>query len=295
VVRIDNSGRGIGSGVIVRQDGYIVTNYHVVAHPSQLAVTLANGRTLPARLVGGDPVDDLASVKVEARNLPAATFADSSKLKVGQSVLAIGNPLGISSTVTEGIISALNRTVSEGPGGGSILNAVQTSAAINPGNSGGALVDLSGRVIGIPTLTAVDPTFGAPTNGVGFAIPSNTVERIVPQIIEHGKVLHSNRAGLGIFSETVTPELASRYGLAADHGALVARVNPGSPAEKSDIRMGDVIVKLDETEVATTSDLVEALAHKKPGDTAKVTLIDRQGQSMARNVVLGELPVNDLG
>jgi S1-C subfamily serine protease len=295
VVRIDHGGHGIGSDVIVRQDGYIVTNYHVVAQPGRLSVTLANGRTIAASLVGTDPVDDLAVVKVEAHHLPAAPFADSSKLKVGQSVLAIGNPLGISSTVTEGIVSALNRTVSEGPGGGSILGAVQTSAAINPGNSGGALVDLSGRVIGIPTLAAIDPTFGAPANGVGFAIPSNTVERIVPQIIEHGKVLHRYRAGLGILSQTVTPELALRYGLAADHGALVARVNPGSPAEKAGIQGGDVLVKVDETEVATGSDLLEALANKKPGDTAKVTVVDQPGQRMVRNVLLGELPINELG
>ncbi|MGH2347393.1 MAG: S1C family serine protease, partial [Chloroflexota bacterium] len=175
IVEVQNVGVGLGSGVIIRKDGYIVTNHHVVAKEQKLVVVLPDGRPMTAKLVGEDAVDDLAVIKISADNLPAASFGDSSKLRVGQTVLAMGNPLGIANTVTNGIVSALNRTVREGQQtNGSILHAIQTNAAINPGNSGGALINLGGQVIGIPTLTAIDPEFNAPASGVGFAIPSNT-------------------------------------------------------------------------------------------------------------------------
>ncbi len=168
-------GRGLGSGVIIDRRGYIVTNNHVVEGARRLEVVLYDGTKLPAQLVGTDPADDLAVVKITPpkAGLTVATLGDSSKSQVGQEVLAIGNPLGITQTVTNGIISAVGRNVSEGQNGATIPNAIQTDAPINPGNSGGALVDLQGHVIGIPTLTAIDPQFRTPANGVGFAIPSN--------------------------------------------------------------------------------------------------------------------------
>jgi S1-C subfamily serine protease len=179
----------IGSGVIIDPRGYIVTNNHVVANAQSIEVVLDDGTHLPAQLVGADAADDLAVLKITTtKKLTALSFGDSSKLQVGQDVLAIGNPLGITDTVTSGIISALNRTVTESQGGATIKNAIQTDAAINPGNSGGALVDLQGNLIGIPTLGAIDPEYNTPANGVGFAIPSNTIAKVVQEIIATGNV-----------------------------------------------------------------------------------------------------------
>src|SRR5437764_6761375 len=161
--------------------------------------------------------------------MTVATLGDSSQLRVGQEVLAIGNPLGITQTVTNGIVSALGRTVSEGQGGAVIPNAIQTDAPINPGNSGGALVDLQGNLVGIPTLTAIDPEFNTPANGVGFAIPSNRVKSIVPQIIANGHVTHTGRAALGIRATSVDATLAAQDNLAIDHGALIGSLVAGGP------------------------------------------------------------------
>jgi len=183
-------GGAIGSGGIIDSRGYIVTNNHDVDGAQSMTVTLYDGTNLQAQLVGTDPADDLAVVKITppSKGLTVVQLGDSSRLTVGQDVMAIGNPLGITQTVTNGIISALGRSVSEGQGGATISNAIQTDAAINPGNSGGALVDMQGNLIGIPTLTAIDPEFNTPAGGVGFAIPSNRVATIVPQIISTGSV-----------------------------------------------------------------------------------------------------------
>jgi S1-C subfamily serine protease len=185
-----SNGSALGSGVIIDRRGYIVTNNHVVDGAQSIEVVLYDGTKLQAQLVGTDPADDLAVLKITppSSGLAVITLGDSSKLQVGQEVLAIGNPLGITQTVTNGIISSLGRNVSEGQGGATIANAIQTDAPINPGNSGGALVDLQGNLIGIPTLSAIDPEFNTPANGVGFAIPSNRVASIVPQIIQTGSV-----------------------------------------------------------------------------------------------------------
>ena len=179
-------GAALGSGVIIDSRGYIVTNNHVVSGARTIQVVLSNGIKEPAQLTGTDAANDLAVLKIAVPQggLSVATLGDSSQLQVGQEVLAIGNPLGDIETVTNGIVSALNRTVSEGQGGATIHNAIQTDAAINPGNSGGALVDMQGNVVGIPTLTAIDPEFNTPANGVGFAIPSNRVKSIVTQLIQ---------------------------------------------------------------------------------------------------------------
>jgi len=179
-------GAALGSGVIIDSRGYIITNNHVVSGALSIQVVLSNGTKESAQLAGADAAYDLAVLKIAVpqSGLSVATLGDSTQLKVGQEVLVIGNPLGITQTVTNGIVSALKRTVSEGQGGATIHNAIQTDAAINPGNSGGALVDLQGNVVGIPTLTAIDPEFNTPANGVGFAIPANRVKAILPQIIQ---------------------------------------------------------------------------------------------------------------
>jgi S1-C subfamily serine protease len=283
---------GLGSGVIIRPDGYVVTNHHVVSGASSVTVTLANGRTLPATVRGSDTVDDLAVLKVAATKLPAASFGNSAQLQVGQTVLAIGNPLGVTHTVTDGIVSALNRTVSEGQGGGSIANAIQTSAPINPGNSGGALINLGGQVIGIPTLTAVDPEFNAPASGIGFAIPSNVVIRIAGQIIKYGSVKHTGRAALGILVTSVTPNLAAQYGLPVNHGALIAGITPGGGASKAGMQKNDVIVKVDNTNIGSESDLLDVLAQHSPGDTVQVSVVTQNGGHKTYTVKLGELPAS---
>ena len=202
VVEISTS-QGLGSGVVYDTKGDIVTNAHVVAGATDFKVTLSDARTLPATLVGTYEPDDLAVVRVASHKLPAATFADSSKVRTGDIVLAIGNPLGLSSSVTNGIVSATGRTVSEGSGV-VLPSTIQTSAAINPGNSGGGLVGVDGRVIGIPTLAATDPELGGSAPGIGFAIPSNTVKLIAGQLIATGKVTNSDRASLGITGATVS-------------------------------------------------------------------------------------------
>ena len=283
-------GGAIGSGVIIDGRGYIVTNNHVVNGAQSMTVTLYDGTNIPAHLVGTDPADDLAVVKIAppSKGLTVATIGDSSKLQVGQDVMAIGNPLGITQTVTHGIISALGRNVSEGQGGATIPNAIQTDAAINPGNSGGALVDLQGNLVGIPTLTAIDPEFNTPASGVGFAIPSNRVATIVPQIIANGSVTHTGRAALGVSVASVDANLAAQDNLSVDHGAYVASVVQNGAAASAGLKAGDVIVQINNTQVTDTQSLGEALASHNPGDTVAVHVY-RGNQQLTIDVKLGEL------
>ena len=283
-------GGAIGSGVIIDGRGYIVTNNHVVSGAQSMTVTLYDGANLQAQLVGTDPADDLAVIKITppSKGLTVATLGDSSKLQVGQDVLAIGNPLGITQTVTHGIISALGRNVSEGQGGATIPNAIQTDAPINPGNSGGALVDMQGNLIGIPTLAAIDPEFNTPASGVGFAIPSNRVATIVPQIIATGSVTHTGRAALGVRVASVDANLAAQDNLSVDHGAYVAQVVSNGAAASAGIQPGDVIVQINNTPVTDTQSLGEALASHNPGDTVAVHIY-RGNQQLTINVKLGEL------
>jgi S1-C subfamily serine protease len=286
-----SNGSGIGSGVIIDKRGYIVTNNHVVNGAQNIQVVLYNGTKLQAQLVGTDPADDLAIVKITppSSGLTVATLGDSSKLQVGQDVLAIGNPLGITQTVTNGIVSALGRSVNEGQGGGTIPNAIQTDAPINPGNSGGALVDMQGNVIGIPTLTAIDPEFNTPANGVGFAIPSNRVAYIAPQIIANGSVTHTGRAYLGVSLTDVDATLAAQQNLSVDHGALIVNVVSGAPAASAGLRAGDVIVQINNSPVNDTQSLSDILVNMNPGTTAAVKVY-RGSQQLTINVKLGELP-----
>jgi S1-C subfamily serine protease len=286
-----SGGAAIGSGVIIDRRGYIVTNNHVVSGASSIQVVLYNGTRLQAQLVGTDPADDLAVLKITppSSGLTVATLGDSSKLQVGQDVMAIGNPLGITQTVTSGIVSALGRSVNEGQGGATIPDAIQTDAAINPGNSGGALVDLQGNLIGIPTLTAIDPEFNTPASGVGFAIPSNRVAFIVPQIIASGKVTHTGRAYLGVNIASVDATLAEQDNLAVNHGALIVNEVSGGPAASAGLQNGDVIVQIGSNPVNDVQSLSDILVNESPGQTVAVTVY-RGNQQVTINVQLGELP-----
>jgi S1-C subfamily serine protease len=268
---------GLGSGIVFDGKGDIVTNAHVVGAAKNVVVTVSTGQTYPAKVVGTFEPDDLALVRVTDGNLPpAATFADSSKLAVGEIVLAIGNPLGLTSSVTQGIISALGRTQTEETGA-TLQNTVQTSAAINPGNSGGALVDLNSHVVGMNTLAAGSPAGGLAA-GIGFAIPSNTIKDIAGQIATHGKVINSHRPFIGISAATLP-----------NGGILVTKVYAGSGAEKAGLHAGDVIVSIDGTPTPTLDALAQALASHKPGDTVKVTISGKRETTLT--VKLGELPV----
>jgi len=268
---------GLGSGVVYNGKGDIVTNAHVVGSFKTFKITLANG-TFDGALVGSFAADDLAVVHVKGATPRPATFADSSKLDVGEFALAIGNPLGLRSSVTEGIVSSLGRTVSEG-NGAVISSAIQTSAAINPGNSGGALVDLHGQVIGIPTLAALDPQLGgAQAPGIGFAIPSNVAKRIADQLIANGRVVRSGRAYLGVRVATIV-----------GGGVLVSAIVPGGPAAKAGIRKGDIILAIDEKPTPTADVLVSVLANLHPGQKVPVKLL-RHGKKITVTMTLGELP-----
>ncbi|MEW2525881.1 trypsin-like peptidase domain-containing protein [Streptomyces sp. NPDC047071] len=289
VVQIDASD-SLGSGVVYDDKGHIVTNAHVVGREKTFKVTTATGeQPLAATLVSAYPEQDLAVIKLDKvpRGLKAADFGDSGKVEVGQIVLAMGSPLGLSSSVTQGIVSATGRTVSEGRAGGgtgaTIGNMVQTSAAINPGNSGGALVNLDGDVIGIPTLAATDPDMGdGAAPGIGFAIPASMVRTVADQIVKSGKVTDSGRAALGISGRTV---LGDDYRPA---GVAVAEVRSGGGADKAGIRPGDIITGLGDDEITTVTSLSEVLAGDEPGDRTRVTYV-RDGDERTAEVTLGEM------
>ncbi|HEX5565604.1 MAG TPA: trypsin-like peptidase domain-containing protein [Streptomyces sp.] len=276
---------GLGSGVVYDSEGHIVTNAHVVGDAERFEVTLATGRQeQEAELVASYPQEDLAVVRLTdpPRNLRPATFGDSAKVEVGQIVLAMGNPLGLSSSVTEGIVSAVGRSISEGQAEATIGDLIQTSAPINPGNSGGALVDLSGRVIGIPTLAARSPgPEGSTAPGLGFAIPSDTVRRLADQMIEYGKVVNSGEAAL---EATVRTVLGDDY---QPDGVAVVETEDGGAAADAGLRAGDVITEVGGTETPDVTALAEALASHDPGDKVEV-VYRRDGEQRTVTVTLGE-------
>jgi putative serine protease PepD len=279
---------GTGSGVVYDDKGDIVTNAHVVGPASSVVVLPATGSSqFKARVLGTFPVDDLAVVRVEsgAGSLHPAKFGSSKGITAGQIVLAMGNPLGLTGSVTQGIISATGRTVTEGSADGgsttTIANALQTSASINGGNSGGALVDLDDQVIGIPTAAARDPQAGA-APGIGFAIPSDTVNLIAPQLISSGKVSQSGRAALGITAHTLVTTAGEPAGVA------VVSVAPGGAAAKAGLRAGDVITKVDGQATPTQATLTALLATLKPGQQVSVSYT-RGGASRTAEVTLGSL------
>jgi len=254
----------VGSGVIVdAENGYIITNHHVIDNADQIMVTLTDRRQLEATLVGSDPETDIAVLKIDPAQISDLEFGDSDKLEVGDFVVAVGNPFGLGQTVTLGIVSAVGRS---GLGIEGYEDFIQTDASINPGNSGGALVTLSGKVIGINTAI-----LGRSGNiGIGFAIPINMARNVMEQIIEHGSV---QRGLLGVNIQDLTGDLAQAMGVDANTGALVARVFPGSAAEEAGIKEGDVIVQVNDTSVADAADLRNAVGLMRVGETADLTIV----------------------
>ena len=273
VVQIQSAG-SLGSGIVYDRRGHIVTNAHVVGSAQTFQVLLGNGTTVPGRLVGSYPAEDLAVIRVDAPGLRPAVFGRDRDVRVGEIAMAIGNPLGLTSSVTQGIVSAV-RTVEEGENV-SLPSAVQTSAPINPGNSGGALVDLSGHVIGIPTLAPTGPQ-GSPASGIGFAIAVDRVRVIAGQLIRSGRVLRSQRAYLGV---TISGE--------SERGAYVASVVAGGPAASAGIRAGDTLLSVAGRATPSSERLTEALAARKPGQRVRVGLLRSGGRRETVTVTLGD-------
>jgi len=271
--------RGLGSGVIVSQDGYILTNNHVVEDTDTVRVELPDDRSFTAKVVGTDPGTDLAVVKIDATALPTLEFGDSDAVKVGDQVLALGNPLGVGETVTSGIISAKGRQTS---GGDSYQDFLQTDAAINHGNSGGALVNAGGQLIGIPSQI-LTPTDG--NIGLGFAIPSNMAKHVMDQLISTGTV---RRAKLGVTIQQITPDLAASLGLPNTRGALVSGVDDGSPAAKAGLHQGDVITSYNGKAVADSNQLRNSVASTKPGTSVSMQVL-RNGRTETVQATVGEL------
>lgn len=269
--------QGAGSGVIFRSDGYIVTNNHVISGASEIIVSLADGRTLPGTVVGADEMTDLAVVKIDATDLPAAEFGNSDEIMVGEPAIAIGNPLGLEfqGSVTSGVISALNRSLDMSD---RILKVIQTDASINPGNSGGALVNADGQVIGINSAKIAV----SGVEGMGFAIPINTVQEVINDLMANGKVIRPY-IGIGIFDK----DTAARYGyiLNISQGVYVETITVNGPAYKAGLRRGDVILSIDGQDVNKVSEVRSIVAEHKAGDTLKVKFT-RNGQESTIDVVL---------
>ena len=277
VVMVETS-VGLGSGIIYDTRGDIVTNNHVVAGSQSFLVITSTGKQYPATLVGTFAPDDLAVVHVNATGLRPATFGNSSALQIGDIVMAIGNPLGLQSSVSEGIVSAMRTAIPEG-NGVTLPTAIQTTAAINPGNSGGALINLNEQVVGIPTLAATDPQLGGgAAPGIGFAIPSNTITLIAKQLIASGAVSNSGRAALGA-------QVTNTGG----HGALVSTVKSGGPADLAGIKTGDVITAIAGQSVTGAQAEADVLLALKPGQQVPVNLVHATGTQASVTVTLAEL------
>lgn len=275
-VQLANGTGGQGSAVIIDEDGLLVTNAHVVEGAAAVAVQLPDGSRSTAELVGADPSTDLAVLRIDAQDLPAATLATRPP-EIGETAVAIGSPFGLAGSVSSGIVSAVDRTL--GTPDGSLLGLIQTDAAINPGNSGGALANDRGEVIGINTAILS----GSGTNsGVGFAVPAATVVQVSEQLIETGQV---ERAVLGVNGQDIDPSVAAAYGL--DTGALLVAVEPGSGADDAGLQAGDIITEVDDTRITSMADLAVAIRGYAPGDTIEVTGI-RNGEPFTVEVLLGE-------
>lgn len=269
---------GVGSGVIIDEKGYILTNNHVIDDAERLKVTLTDGRVLKGRVAGSDEVTDLAVLKVESdQPLPAAQLGNSDDLKAGQIVLAIGNPFGLTGgpAVTAGIVSSLNRSIQTRNG---VLELIQTDAAINPGNSGGPLVNTKGEVIAINTANMPY------AQGIGFAVPANTAKSILRELIEKGRV---TRPWIGVASMKITPQLARYYGLPASEGALVAKVEPYSPADDAGLRKGDVIEQIDGSRVEDPTQIASRVRGKQVNDRLTLT-VNRYGRQLQVPVQVDE-------
>jgi S1-C subfamily serine protease len=271
--------RGAGTGMIATADGHVLTNAHVVAGAQEIEVLLTDGRSLPARIVGADAEGDLAVLKVDAQNLPVAPLGDSEKVKVGDTVIAVGHALALPGgpTVTQGIVSALDRSIREA-NGAVLRNLIQTDAAINPGNSGGALLDSAGNVIGVNTAIAGE------AQNIGFAIAITPARTIVDQLIRTGRVV---RPFLGVEMAPVTPALATERRLSVRSGAQIVEVVPGSPADRAGLRVDDVITRIDDAEVEDPNDAGNAIGAHKPGDEVDIR-IARGDESLNLKATLSE-------
>jgi serine protease Do len=272
--------RALGSGVIASADGYILTNNHVVENAEMLTVVLNDGTRKEAKVIGADPQTDLALIKIDAQNLPAATLGNSDDVKIGQWVIAVGNPFELLHTTTAGIISATGR---QSVGITDYEDFIQTDAAINPGNSGGALADLDGRVIGINSAIST-PTGG--NVGLGFAIPVNMAKNVMQQLKEHGRVV---RGYLGVVLQPLTPELEKALGIESVMGVLIGDVAAGSPAEQAGVQRGDVITELNGQQVTEVPQLRNLVAAMMPGSKVQLGIV-RSGRKQTLQVTLGELP-----
>ena len=272
--------RGAGSGVVFDESGHILTSLHAVADADAAFATLGDGQVVRGTVVGGDEDTDIAVIKVDAPGLKPAVFGDSDRLKVGQPVLAIGNPLGLAGgpTVTSGVVSSLRRSLRFGPGDG--IRMIQTDAAVNPGNSGGPLVDLEGRVVGINTATIPY------AEGISFAVPINVAREVARQIIEHGRM---QRPWLGVVGYDVSRRVVEYYGLAAKRGVFVAEVTPASPAHAAGVAVGDVIRSVGGRDLSGVGDLVDALRGQEVGQPVDLE-VDRRGTSVRLRAALGLRP-----
>jgi S1-C subfamily serine protease len=297
-----------GSGFVIDRAGHIVTNYHVVADATEVHVSFSNNERLRANVVGIDPSTDIAVLEVDAQAaaLTPLPLGDSAAVRVGDSVVAIGNPLGLERTVTAGIVSALQREITA-PNGYPIDKVVQTDAPINPGNSGGPLINTRGEVIGVNSQIAPDPNGASRGNiGIGFAVPINTVKEVVSQIIETGRAEH---AFLGVSLQDITPELADNYRMPVDEGVIVAAVVPGSPADEAGLKGGDsnvtvdgvsytlggdVITAVDGEPVTSADEVRDAIGSKRPGDTVTVE-IRRNAETKTLTIELGRQPSTPAG
>jgi S1-C subfamily serine protease len=266
---------GIGSGFIITSDGYVLTNNHVVQDATTITVTLKDGREFRGQVVGTDPLSDVAVVKISGANLPTIQLGDSSRLTVGQKVIAIGNPYGLDQTVTTGVISALERNI-QADQGKTLVGVVQTDAAINPGNSGGPLVDLSGRVVGINTMIYQN------AQGLGFSVSVNTARKVYDSIIATGSITWP---ALGITGATLTSEISQQYNISITQGVYIASVTADSGAEAAGLRKGDVITELDGKMVATIDEVLRYIRTKSVGDDVEV-VIHRDGRSQTITVTL---------
>ena len=270
----------LGSGVIVSPEGYILTNYHVIDGAEEMEVALADGRKIPAKLVGSDPDTDLAVIKVNLKNLPSITLGRLDNAKVGDVVLAIGNPFGVGQTVTMGIISALGRNHL---GINTFENFIQTDAAINPGNSGGALVDTNGHLLGINNVIY---TRSGGSLGIGFAIPVTTVKTVMDAIIRQGQVV---RGWIGVEPQDITPELAESFGLQKSTGTIIAGVLKGGPADKAGMKPGDILLSVADKPVSDTVSMMNLVAQLTPGEKVRVTVL-RKSSEAAIEITVGRRP-----
>jgi Do/DeqQ family serine protease len=273
----------LGSGVIVSQEGHILTNHHVIEGMQEILIHLTDGREIPARLIGSDPVTDIAVLRIDAPNIQPLPIADSDQLRVGQQVFAIGNPFGLEASVTRGIISHKERRV----GNDSNVEFIQTDAAVNRGNSGGPLINIRGEVIGINTAIKTE---GGGFIGISFAVPSNTARRILEGVIKVGRPL---RGYIGVMMQELTPDIAQQLGLPSVRGALVSDVSPNSPAARAGIVAGDVITKLNDRTVDDWRDFRSKLSERRVDETVSLQII-RQRKTLRVDVPIAEIPPNYL-